>query len=412
MERRERERMGHVVFSNKGEIDLRAIRTFGVSVKETENPIGYFGTGLKYALAILLRTEHEVTCLAGEQIFRFDLKTVEMRGKEFRVVTMNGEELPFTTELGKNWELWQAFRELYCNALDEGGNVDLHTFSPSQKAGKTFFIVKGREFETLYHDRKNIVLDLDSKLKVSSGDVDVYNKVSNFIYYRGIRVGSLDEKTRLTYNITAPITLTEDRTVKYEHEVHGKLPVAIARMTDKALIREVLTVDRNYYEHILGFDSLSWNEEHVTKEFEEVVAMEYNFNNDSLNKSARDFWAKRMQKSAIKNYEPVDMTEVEKKQLARCRLVCKKLYHDFDQYEVLVVKSLGQSTMAMADMNRRAIVLSRRTFEMGTKYLLATMIEEYAHLKTGYRDHSRELQTWLFDQICTVVENHVLNEPI
>jgi hypothetical protein len=47
-----------VVFENPGEIDAAAIRTFGVSVKEGENPIGFFGTGLKYAIAILLRTGH------------------------------------------------------------------------------------------------------------------------------------------------------------------------------------------------------------------------------------------------------------------------------------------------------------------------------------------------------------------
>lgn len=404
--------MNYVIFENEGEIDLRAIRTFGVSVKENENPIGYFGTGLKYAIAILLRHDHEVTCLAGEQIFRFDVKPVDMRGKEFKVITMNGEELPFTTELGKNWELWQAFREIYCNCLDEKGEVDTRMFMPRQQAGKTFFIVKGREFENLYHDRKSIVLDLDQRLKVSSGDVDVYNKTSEFIYYRGIRVASLDSKTRLTYNITAPIMLTEDRTVKYEHEVTGKIPVAIARMKDKHLIREVLTCDREFYEHMVGFESLTWHEEVITKEFEEVCAMEYNFNNDHMNKSARDFWAKRMQKAALKNYEPVEMSEVERKQLRRCQEICRKLYDDFDRYEILVVKTLGQSTLAMADLNRRAIVLSRRSFELGTKFLLATMIEEYAHLKTGYRDHTRELQTWLFDQICTVVENHVLHEPI
>ena len=36
-----------IVFENPGEIDVAAISTFGVSVKETDNPIGFFGTGLK-----------------------------------------------------------------------------------------------------------------------------------------------------------------------------------------------------------------------------------------------------------------------------------------------------------------------------------------------------------------------------
>jgi len=47
-----------IVFGNDGGLDLQAAMTFGVSAKETNNPFGQFGTGLKYAVAILLRTGH------------------------------------------------------------------------------------------------------------------------------------------------------------------------------------------------------------------------------------------------------------------------------------------------------------------------------------------------------------------
>jgi len=54
-----------IAFQNDGELDLRLMATFGCSVKETNNPIGFFGTGLKYALAVLLRTGHKVTVHLG-----------------------------------------------------------------------------------------------------------------------------------------------------------------------------------------------------------------------------------------------------------------------------------------------------------------------------------------------------------
>ena len=50
-----------VSFVNSGEIDPLTITTIGVSVKEGENPFGVFGTGLKYSIAILLRTHHSVS---------------------------------------------------------------------------------------------------------------------------------------------------------------------------------------------------------------------------------------------------------------------------------------------------------------------------------------------------------------
>jgi hypothetical protein len=89
--------MSYVIFENPGEIDAAAIRTFGVSVKEGDNPIGFFGTGLKYALAILLRSGHSVTIQSGVSKHRFALKDVTIRGEKFQIVTMDRHELGFTT---------------------------------------------------------------------------------------------------------------------------------------------------------------------------------------------------------------------------------------------------------------------------------------------------------------------------
>jgi len=69
--------------------------------KEGDNPIGFFGTGLKYALAILLRTGHKVAILSGTSKHRFALKDVKIRGQDFQVVTMDRHELGFTTQVGK-----------------------------------------------------------------------------------------------------------------------------------------------------------------------------------------------------------------------------------------------------------------------------------------------------------------------
>ena len=45
-----------VVHVTKGKLDLRSLSTFGLNAKpNTTNPIGYFGTGMKYAIAVLLR---------------------------------------------------------------------------------------------------------------------------------------------------------------------------------------------------------------------------------------------------------------------------------------------------------------------------------------------------------------------
>src|ERR1700676_3943518 len=98
--------MTYVVFENPGEIDAAAIATFGVSVKESDNPIGFFGTGLKYALAILLRTGHKVSIQSGERAHAFSLQEVTIRSFPFSVVCMDGAPMGFTDAVGKTWVVW------------------------------------------------------------------------------------------------------------------------------------------------------------------------------------------------------------------------------------------------------------------------------------------------------------------
>ena len=404
--------MSYIVFENKEEIDVRSISTFGVSVKETENPIGYFGTGLKYAIAILLRNNHDVTILSGLNAYQFGLKTVTIRSKEFQVVTMNGEELPFTTELGKNWDVWQAFREIYCNCIDEKGTAENSWLLPTAKEGYTRVIVKGDAFKKIYDKRESIVLQIDEQTRLIDGDVQVYNKPSKYLYYRNVRVMELEYPSLFTYNVVEDLELTEDRTVKYEHNATSKLPKTLAQLKDRDIIRKILLSDRETFESGLNFDQLCYWGERVSEEFKEVLEYEYNLNNDRLSRTAIEYHKHVMNKKASKNFVAVPMNGVELRQMEKCIGICRILYPDFDTFKILVVQTLGQNTHAVADIDNRRMVISKNCFERGTKYLLSTMIEEYAHLKTGYGDRTRELQTWLFDNICTLVETYVIREPV
>ena len=50
-----------VVFSTNGLIPLQAFTMFGLNAKpESKNPFGFFGTGLKIAIAVCLRMQQEV----------------------------------------------------------------------------------------------------------------------------------------------------------------------------------------------------------------------------------------------------------------------------------------------------------------------------------------------------------------
>jgi len=115
-----------LLFENKGLIPEATITTMGVNAKIGDNPIGQFGTGLKYAIAIVLRLGGMITIYRGQKKLEFSLKTEIIRDKKFQIVCMNGRKLGFTDQLGLHWEAWMAYRELASNVKDEGGTVRIY----------------------------------------------------------------------------------------------------------------------------------------------------------------------------------------------------------------------------------------------------------------------------------------------
>src|SRR4051812_38184717 len=97
-----------LVFSNPGVLEMELVKMMGVSVKESSDPIGFFGTGLKYAMATALRLGGEMTIFTDGQRYDVRGRKMTLRDKEFTQVMLNDEPLGFTTELGKQWEAWMA----------------------------------------------------------------------------------------------------------------------------------------------------------------------------------------------------------------------------------------------------------------------------------------------------------------
>lgn len=403
--------MEAVVFKNQGEMDVRAMTTFGVSSKVNKNPIGFFGTGLKYAISILIRNEVDFKVFIGKDIYSFEKKEIDMRGKAINLVLMNGAELPFSTDLGKNWELWQAFRELYCNALDENGNVSLIE-SPEPEDDTTQIIVEDKRFHELYFNRHSIVLEKKGELLLDSPEMQIFNRPSKSAYYRGVRVFDFDIPSKYTYNVLEEHELTEDRTMKNQNYFMSRIAMLSAQLVDEATVSNILTASGDFMESHFNFNLLGWNEHMCSDVFFQKMEALYNENQDSFNVSAKHFYMEKAAKKSARVREKHDMNEVEQMQMDKAMAIVRKVYPEVDRYKILVVKDLGQKTMALADSALMTMIFSKRIFAHGTKYLVSTIIEEYFHLFTGHADETRALQTYLFDQITTFIEQYVIREPI
>lgn len=398
-----------VIFENPGIIDVKAAITMGVNVKESEGAFGYFGTGFKYALAVILRENCEVEIRTAESSFKFAPNKELIRGMPFNVVYMNGQPLGFTTELGRNWKLWMAYRELFCNAIDEGGQA-YEANSPVPEANKTYVIVHGPNFAEVHRQRGSFILESKPWLSYP-GYLDVHQQQSQGVFYRGILVHTERENLLYTYDLNpvGQLRLTEDRTLAGRWKFVESLCEATRVSDSREFIYNVLTAPMGFLEYGLDFQSLFGGTERPSETFVNVV-LENQHRQGGFNRSA----VKLVHN--ILGYEDhhgdvVEWTPREIKMLDRASRAIETLGYQPGKYNIELVESLGEGTMGKAIRKSGKIVLSRTAFDQGTKYVASTLFEEFVHLYHGHDDCTRGMQTFLFDRLLTLVEE-LNGEPI
>lgn len=383
------------IFANPGVIDPRCITTLGVNIKERDSPIGRFGTGLKYSIAVLLRNGQGVIIHAGARVYTFTTSQVTIRGKEFQLVCMNGQEMGFTTDLGRDWELWMAYRELWSNAIDEGGRVyssdDLEDLEES-----TQIVVDGIEFDEVHARREDFLL-IDRKAKYQGTSVEVYNGGSEWVFYRGIRAGKVPSgiKSRFTYNILEEMTLTEDRTLANSWEVQNEISEMLLHCTDKDLIIAVVTEDaEDVLEAKLDYDRTYTT---ASDEFISVVQRLKNSNSGKLNQGAMRKFMKQTHKEI--SPEGRAITSSEAATIQQARSFAESIGFPNSALEIRVADKLGDGTLAVAIPSEKVMVLSTQLVSGSWLHVAQAIIEESIHIRLGYRDLTRQLQTFLFEQI-------------
>lgn len=398
-----------IVFENPGEIDIRSISTFGVSVKEGANPIGFFGTGLKYAIAVLLRAGHAITIQSGLQVVTFDTEVQTIRGQSFDFVTMAIDGAPaapigFTTELGKTWDLWMAFRELACNCKDEGGDSRHEFDGPQPAAGKTQILVIGDAFEATFAQSSLYLLEDDPQLSVSQ--IEVRDRPGREFFYRGVRVMQFPKPALYTYNCLTKLDLTEDRTVKYSYMPTHYITGALLQCEDENVLRNVLTAGEATFESTLDFAG------HGSKPGDTFLRVAASCMADRMckvNMSA----VKVLQDATRQAAAPreIELTPVQAESLERALAFCETIgFQIRDAYPIKFVESLGDGTLGLAV--QQTIFISERVFQIGgAKQLASTLIEEYIHLRHGWPDLSREMQTFLFEKLVSVGEE-LVGDPL
>lgn len=269
--------MRTIVHRTPGLIDVRSFTLMGASAKpNSTNPIGQFGTGMKYSIAVLVRMGVKPAVYIGRDKYTFYCEKADFRGAEFDQIRMKKErwsltraskhDLPYTTSYGKNWQAWMVFRELHSNTLDEGGS----TFEVDTVEGNAALITgEGDSIGFAKDDHTTIVIESDEYAAAFDTHNDIFlvgaepggkagvqvlpvGAEPNRIYYRGVRALDTAKPTLFVYNINEQVPLTEDRTLPewYAREFVAR---AIVVSDDEEFVESVVSAGEDNWEHGLEF---------------------------------------------------------------------------------------------------------------------------------------------------------------
>lgn len=378
-----------VYFYNKEPIDLMTIAVLGVSVKVKDNPIGRFGTGSRFAISTLLRHGCKVTLIRDGETIEFTSRAETIRGEEFNRVYMGDQALGFTTQLGRDWEPWQAYRELYCNCLDEGGVIS--TEEPEGDYG-TIFIVEGEPIEMCHRNRHEIFLM--SEPIAASEYAEMHKGETTTVFYRSVRAHQEMSLCLYTYNVTAQLDLTEDRTVKNPWWMKQYISRLIPTIEDEEIIENIVLAGNGTFEAGLDLDAP------VTPSAEFMAVCYRNRQNVHMNQSALKMWERHAETRLV--VQEVGIDAYEESVLTTSMKLLKKIGCGIERDDFFIVEGLGNDIFGC--VRRNQILIAKRTFDMGPRFLASTLYEEWLHKTEHMQDESRDLQNFLFEKLFAMTE--------
>lgn len=394
-----------IIFSNPGEIDIEAVTVLGASIKAPGgSPIGEFGTGLKYSIAVLLREKLSIEIWSGLKRYSFASRTKYIRGEPFELIDLiedSGErrQLGFTTSYGKNWTLEHVYRELWSNAKDENGKGEFYADGPIPapfgNEGMTYVVIRGKAFEETHALRHHFLLS-SSRVKIAEGPgLEVYAGSSPVVFYRGIAAHKFRHPSIFTYNITDRAQLTEDRTLSGgEYHLDLRVKSWLQKTASQELCFDALTASEGTYEQTLSFSSY----EGFGQAFGEAVEQGVR-ENAGVNPYATGLYFS-VKKDAVMDYgEACELTEEENRQLQEAILRIRSWGFNYAQWKftIKVVEEAGAGVIARVN-GKSECVLTRRA--LGDVDLLEhALIEEFIHMRDDVNDETRQMQNVLFREI-------------
>ena len=422
--------MKYIRIKNSGIIEPQALYLVGASTKRGDHTkIGQFGSGNKYALAYLLRNGYQVKVFAGLEELTIHTEKEKFRDQEFEIIYVNGSKTSITTEMGKDWEFWQAIREIYCNAKDEG-NCTLEfvqNFEP--KADETHFYIDTKHDVFEFMSNYDNYFSFEKKVLFECEDGRILEKTGSHVnvYRKGINCFKTTLDSVFDYDFSE-ITIDENRLVKYSWQVEEKIWSLIYQCNNKDVIMQILhqcSNDKKIESNISSWSDISCKNpsetfikclkesrlcplgyagmlkpdevmNHIlipTRIFQELRGLIADENVGDKFKTT---------KTGVYYRELETITALYDATINKALDFLKEVHFDMN-YPIKV--ALFDEKEVMGTVQYETIILSDICVKKGINEVVNTIIEEYIHIKYQVFDETRGFQTAIISELITYMKN-------
>jgi len=440
----------YILIQNDGEIETNSFELIGASTKRGETgKIGFFGSGLKYSIAYMMRKGIDFRVFSGESELIFTTTPETLKEQTFDRICINGKPTSYTVTMGPTWtEDWFVLRELYCNALDESNcQMVKETENINSAAGKT------RIYVELTKTLKDVVAGWDSYFSsdreplfesgeiytsylsssdiggINSQKIKVFSKTKGILFRKGINVA---EKSKQLYDYGIEhCAINEDRTAKHTSAMPYIFTGLIATLPDENYVLNILRSGSDddpceeyiSLQHNHSHDSFSEKWVQLSREYMFVIKERSGKYSEVLSRTKKEilyipsYFARDMKKKLPevsilgmgKAIGDVSMSDVEvtPKMDFLLKEVKKSLLDmKYDvPFDIEIVQFNDDHTLGQADPEEKKIYLSDKLFDMGRREIALTLMEETEHIASKCEDETRAFQNHLISQWLTSMEN-------
>lgn len=419
--------MKYLKIQNNGELDIRLVALMGGTTKSNDQfKIGQFGTGLKYTLAYLFRNNLHFKIFSGDSPVDVSLETETIKDEVFEIICVNKNRTSITTKMGLEWKGWMIIRELWCNALDEGGHTKSIVYSDNltdvssevSKGTTTFFIQINDEIQKVL-DNWNQFFVHEQEPLFDSPTCAIYPGGDSLrIYKQGVLIKSLKGKKSLFSYDYKYASINELR--EYNGSASHVIFECLSQMDTKLITYFLENITEEHYEGSPDMD-YSWysrfgkqwreaigNGKLIHKEaVQNIKARGLTIDLDSmiqvpkkvyeaLSNQFEGIGALRVSDKINEFYETYSAESDEK--IKQGLVVLEEAGYNFSPELKFIYGVFGDKKVwAKVNMDTKEVFISENIADKSLFDVVTTLIEENEHYKSGHEDCSRQFQQHFID---------------